>query len=541
MIGNPETEATLQKILEEMEHDLEPLRTQYSEASWKASISGTDKDYSAVEDAETNLRLKLSSKELYEELGKLLSDPGVQNILLRRWAALMRHEIAPNRLPEETIVDLVSRQKKIEVKMNTFRPEVSGQSLTMNQVHEILRTSTDMSLRRDAWEASKKIGPIIAEELVELVRARNIAARSLGFPDHYRMLLELQEIDEARLFSQLGRFADLSEDPFRRMRANLDRLIADKYKLEAIDLAPWHYSDPFFQEVPPVYGVNTDPVYEGRGTMEWTQKYFEGVGLSIESILDKGDYLEKDGKHPHAYCDHIDRNGDVRVLMNLKDNTYWASTSLHEFGHAVYELNIDRSLPHTLRIPAHTAVTEAVAMFFGRLARDIEWMASMFRLKGSEIKELQKPLAQERKIEKAILGRWILVMVHFERGFYRDPDYDQQQRWWDLVQRFQLVRPVAGREKEADWAVKSHIADAPVYYHNYLLGEWIASQFHEAIIRDLKLEEPPVFHNMHELGDWFKEKVFTHGAYWEFTELVRNVTGSSPQPDAFINQFFEKI
>ncbi len=537
MIGNPETENNLRSILEEREKVLEPLRTKFSEAYWNATVSGKEKDYKTAEEAETALNMELGNAELFQELTKYLADPGVQDLLLRRWASLIRMEMGPHRLPEETVADLVQRQKKIEATMNTFRPEVSGESMTSNQILEILRLSDDVDLRREAWEASKKVGPLIAEDLRELVRARNLAARSLGYPDHYRMLLDFQEIDEARLFSQLGRFASLSEDSYRRMKARLDRLLADKFDIEAIDLAPWHYGDPFFQEVPKVFGTDTDPIYAEHDVLEWTKEYFSGIGLPIDGIIDKGDYYEKEGKNPHGLCDHIDRNGDVRVLMNLKNNTYWSSVSLHEFGHAVYDMHIDRDLPHTLRVPSHICTTEAVAMFFGRLARDIEWMTSMFKLKGDTIRDLQGPLEEERKMEMAILTRWILVMVHFERGMYRDPDHDQQQRWWDLVERFQLIRHPAGRDKEHDWATKTHLSGAPVYYHNYILGEWIASQFHLTLMKELKLDDPPDWHKIPELGEWFKENVFKHGSYWQFNELVRNVTGHAPQPDAFINQF----
>ena len=66
-------------------------------------------------------------------------------------------------------------------------------------------------------------------------------------------------------------------------------------------------------------------------------------------------------------------------------------------------------------------------------------------------------------------------MTHFERGLYAQPDADHDDRWWDLVERFQLVRRPDGRHAP-DWAAKIHIAAAPVYYHNYLFGEMIASQ-----------------------------------------------------------------
>ncbi|MBZ0263273.1 M2 family metallopeptidase [bacterium] len=539
MFGNPEAENALQDLLTKQDELLYPLRVKHAETTWQAQVSGSVADYKLAEETETELRLTLSNAEVFEELTKWLNDPGIQDIQLRRWATLMRIEMAPNRLPEEVITDLVQREKKIENIVNSFRPEIEGKTVTQNEISEILKTSNDIGLRRLAWEASKEIGPLVADDIRELVRARNLAARALGYPDFYRMSLELQEIDETRLFSSLGLFSDLSEDPYRRMKARLDRIMADHYDIEAVDIAPWHYQDPFFQEAPSMFGADVEQVFQGKDTLDWVKSYFRGMGLPIDAIFNRGDYYEKEGKHPSAFCLDVDQSGDVRVLLNLKDNAYWAGTALHEFGHAAYYLNISRNLPYTLRRTAHTAFSEASAMFFGRMTGNMEWLIEMFGLPGSVIRELEAPLKEERQVRMAVLSRWCLVMTHFERGLYRDPDYDQQARWWDLVERFQLVRRPGDRPETAcDWATKIHIAMSPVYYHNYLLGEWIASQLQDQMASDLRLSEPVIFHEMPEVGNWLKEKVYQHGALYDLNELTRAITGTIPRPESFVKQFF---
>ena len=58
-----------------------------------------------------------------------------------------------------------------------------------------------------------------------------------------------------------------------------------------------------------------------------------------------------------------------------------------------------------------------------------------------------------------------------------------RRRWWELVERFQLVAPPAGR-RAPDWAAKIHIACAPVYYHTYLYGQIVASQLAATLERE---------------------------------------------------------
>ncbi|MFH0883439.1 MAG: M2 family metallopeptidase [bacterium] len=538
MTGNKEAEKTLKATLTAADSALTPLRNQVELTQWRAELSGTAKNFKSAQDAMIKYRRALNNPKLFEELTRRLTDPGIQDLMLRRWTFLLRHEMAPFLLDRKVVDDIIKREKKLEAKVTNFRPKVGGKQVTANRVAQILRSGSDIDERREAWTASKEIGLEVADEMRELVRARNLAARGRGFPDYYRMMLELQEIDEARLFGQLGMFASRSEDTFRRMKARMDRLLADKWGVDAIDLEPWHYSDPFFQEVPPILGADLDPIYQGRNTLDWVRSFFGGNGLSIAKIQKKGDYYERKNKSAGAFCTHIDRSGDVRVSLNLQENTYWAGVALHEFGHAVYELFLDKKLPHALRRPAHISTTEAIAMFFNRLVRNLEWMVEMFNLTGPQIRDLDQTLQEEQRMQMAVFGRWCLVMIHFERGLYRDPDQDQQQRWWDLVERFQLLRRPKGRENHKDWAVKSHLVNAPVYYQNYLLGEWQASMINNAMIRDLKLEEPVSWVKNREVGKWLKEKLFREGATWEFNELMRNATGSSVRPDEFLGQYF---
>src|SRR5690349_5178585 len=82
----------------------------------------------------------------------------------------------------------------------------------------------------------------------------------------------------------------------------------------------------------------------------------------------------------------LDRDGDVRVLCNIRDNERWMSTMLHEFGHAVYDKYHENSLPFTLRTPAHILTTEAIAMLNGRMSKNPEWLMKIGGLSEPEAK-----------------------------------------------------------------------------------------------------------------------------------------------------------
>jgi peptidyl-dipeptidase A len=110
-------------------------------------------------------------------------------------------------------------------------------------------------------------------------------------------------------------------------------------------------------------------------------------------------------------------------------------------------------------------------------------------------------------------------MTHFERELYSDPEADLDATWWELVERFQLLSaPTDGAE--GAWASKIHIAAAPVYYHNYLLGELLAAQL-SATIRDR-------FGRLvgaSEAGAWLRSELFSKGSSLRWDRLVENATG----------------
>ena len=54
-------------------------------------------------------------------------------------------------------------------------------------------------------------------------------------------------------------------------------------------------------------------------------------------------------------------------------------------------------------------------------------------------------LRAARAAEMLVFTRWVLVMTNFERSLYADPESDLDARWWELVERYQLVAQPPGR------------------------------------------------------------------------------------------------
>ncbi|MGE5295674.1 MAG: M2 family metallopeptidase, partial [Solirubrobacterales bacterium] len=305
------------------------------------------------------------------------------------------------------------------------------------------------------------------------------------------------------------------------------------------DLMPWHYHDPFFQETPMVYNLDLDAYYKGKHIEQLAAKFYKGLGLPVEQILASSDLYEKEGKNPHAFCTHIDREGDVRILCNIQSNETWMETVLHELGHGVYDKYLDYSTPYLLRSPAHPFTTEAIAMFFGRLSRNPAWMQQMLDLSDAQRAEIEKVSGEYMQLKQLIFARWDMVMYYFEKEMYANPDQDLNKLWWDMVEKYQLLtRPP--QRNSPDWAAKIHFAAAPCYYHNYMLGELLASQLHHELtakVLRVKKGQDVSYVGQDTAGQFLRKKVFEAGDLYFWDEMIRRATGEPLTAKYFVEQF----
>jgi peptidyl-dipeptidase A len=525
-----------------LEAELEPLSLAAHEAAWNQQTTGEERWERESARLDTEIRTVLSRREAYEELRAAAENGVGDDPELARQVTVLLNAHRPNQLPPETIERIVKLEKALDTRFNTFRADLDGERVSDNRIREILERSDDTGLRRRAWEASKQIGAEVVDGVLELAGLRNEAARSLGFATYYSMMLECDELDEDELFSLLDRVEEGTRPLHERYKAVLDARLAERFGVGVDELGPWHYSDPFFQEAP-ASEIDLDPWFADKELEALTRSYFEAVGFDIDDLLARSDLYEREGKSQHAFCIDMDRRGDIRVLANLRPTEYWMNTMLHEFGHAVYDQGLDPSLPYFLRSPAHTLTTEAAAMLLGRLSRNADWLIAYAGVPEREAREAAAALDRVRAAGLLVACRWELVMCHFERALYRDPSQDLNALWWELVERFQLVRKPEGRDAP-DWAAKIHLCVAPVYYQNYLLGEIMASQLQAHLLEDVLGGGDDVWRRYvgsTQVGEHLRTRLFGSGARLDWRGTIEQATGRPLDSAPFVAELARAI
>jgi peptidyl-dipeptidase A len=156
-----------------------------------------------------------------------------------------------------------------------------------------------------------------------------------------------------------------------------------------------------------------------------------------------------------------------------------------------------------------------------------------------EPKAFDESAAKMLRNQLLIFSRWCQVMLRFEKGMYENPDQDLARLWWDLVEKYQEVKRPEGR-KAPDYASKIHIVSAPVYYHNYQMGQLFASQVHHAIAHEVYKDADPnmvIYVGNREVGEFMKKRVFEPGRRLTWIELTKHATGQPLNAAAFAADF----
>lgn len=539
--GTKQMENDLKAFIDSLELRVKPVESAAALSSFMASVSGREEEYNKTSELNIQLSQIYADKAAFARLVTIKESGKITDSLLIRQMTLLYNTLLANQADEQKMEALIRAQTRLEQRYSTFRAMIDRKPMTDNEIEAILKNSLDSRELEKCWLASKQVGEAVAGDVIQLVKMRNEIAEALGFANYHDMSLRLSDQDPQQIEQLFDELDSLTRGSFTLLKAQVDAVLAKRYQVKPEDLMPWHYQNRFFQEAPAIYNINLDSYFVNKDVVQLSGDYFAGIGLDVTTILENSDLYEREGKYQHAFCTHIDRSGDVRVVCNVKNNSQWMNTMLHELGHGVYDKNLDMALPFFLRIPAHAFTTEAIAMIFGRLASNPYWLRENVGISTAEAEKIREDVTNNLRLEQLVFSRWSQVMFRFEKSMYTNPDQDLNKLWWDLVEKYQLIKKPESRNS-ADWAAKIHIASYPCYYHNYQLGELLASQLQAYISREiLKNGETGIvsLSKNPQIGAYLVEKVFRPGATYQWNELIRRATGEELTAKYYAGEFLE--
>lgn len=172
-------------------------------------------------------------------------------------------------------------------------------------------------------------------------------------------------------------------------------------------------------------------------------------------------------------------------------------------------------------------------MLFGRLSVHPDWMKAMLSLTDEQAKQVARDSSKMLRFKQLVFARWAMVMYEFEKQLYADPDQDLNALWWQIKRKYQFQNKPDNRN-QPDWAAKIHIVTVPCYYHNYLLGELLASQLYHKLATD---RIPGDLVGQPKAGQFLRANIFEPGMIYPWNEMIRRATGEELTAKYFAEQF----
>src|SRR6478609_1905765 len=275
---------SMQTAVDDFEQVLAPLVHARNLAEWDAATAATDENEQQLVAASKRVDAVLAERERYAQLVEADHGGGDDAQFARRVRLARLTSEAGQR--DRALADrIIESEARLGSLFSRHRGQLRGREVNDNEIAKVLRESADRALRREAWDASKSIGPQAAPLVRELAHLRNQAAQALGYRDHFAFSLTLDELDETWLLSLLDDLEVRLSATWERTKAAIDE--DQRARLGIPDGEPvqaWDYADAFFQDAPTASDDPLEAALEHLDPVEVARSYFQALGDDVDGV-----------------------------------------------------------------------------------------------------------------------------------------------------------------------------------------------------------------------------------------------------------------
>jgi peptidyl-dipeptidase A len=564
--GPVENRETDPKLVEEVRSFLEDYTTRYvalvteaSEAEWALNtriVEGDDTNKNRVETANGALADFTGSVEVIEKTrGYLERRDRLEPLQVKQLERILYVAANNPQTVPDRVAARIAREAEQTETLFGFDFRIGGVSVSTNDIDRVLRESSDEAERLAAWEASKEVGRELRDGLVDLVRLRNETVGALGYRDYFDYQVSDYGMTTDEMLASCERFVRETRPLYRELHTWARYELADRYGAEVPDLIPAHW-------LPNRWGQSWAPLVEVEGfdldsvlktkEPEWLIRQAERFYVSLGFEPLPRTFWERSSLYPlppdapyrknnHASAWHMDLDRDVRCLQSIEPNRDWYETTHHELGHIYYFLAYSNpDVPPLLREGANRAFHEAVGSLLGMASMQRGFVEGLGLLpEGSAPDEIRTLLKEA--LDQIVFMPWSAgVMTRFEHDLYAGlSPAEYNDRWWDLVRRYQGIAPPSPRGEEfCDAATKTHINNDAAQYYDYAISFVLLHQFHDHIAREI-LEENPRdtnYHGRRDVGK-FLDGILRVGATRDWRTVLREAVGEKVSARAMLEYY----
>lgn len=533
-----------------------------AEANWKSATDVTEQHVGERIGAEQAMAAFTGSPWAIETARGLLARPARLDDLSARQLrkVLLFAAEYPGTIPE-VVAARVAAEARQSAALDSFEfcadrgPDGCREVVTPNDIDRILVESRDEAERRQAWEVSKQVGPVLKQGVAELRDLRNQVAREMGYDSFFALQVADYDMTVPEMMEMMESFVEDLKPLYEQLHAWVRRELAQRYGRDAPERIPAHWIGNRWAQAWPGLsrGIDLDSLLESKEPtwiVKQAETFYTSMGLPPlpDSFYEKSDLYPLPAgaprkKNTHASAWHLDLERDVRSLMSVENNWRWFETSHHELGHVYYYLAYaEAEVPLMLRGGANRAFHEAIGDLIGIAARQPAYLKEIGLLEpDAEIDEIAWLLDEALDQAVVFIPFSAGTMSFFERDLYEENlSADEfNRRWWEYAGRFQGIEPPSPRGEEyCDACTKTHISDDPGQYYDYAMAFVIKYQLHTHIAKNILGQDPRNcnYYGNREVGEFLWE-LLRLGATRDWREVLREKTGEEVSTEAMLEYF----
>jgi oligoendopeptidase F len=349
-----------------------------------------------------------------------------------------------------------------------------GEEKTIPQMRKYLQDSNRETREKAwklVWDEILKHEDRLNEMMSELITIRHKKAQNAGLANY-----------RDYMFKKYERFDYTPEDTFQFHDAVEKHVVplADKIQREhqkelGLDTyRPWDTQAIAEGKKPLKPFETTDQLVQG--TIDIYNKLDPQFAQLIRDMRDKDllDLESRKAKSPGGFCSDLPVTGLSFIFMNAVGTQSDVSTMIHEGGHSVHNLMVEKqALADYKETPMESAELASMGM-------ELFTIDKWDRFYDNE-EDLRR--AQKEHIEGIIsFFPWAMVVDRFQHWLYENPNHtveERTQKFTELANRFNYrIINMDGLEKQmqARWLMQLHIFEVPFYYIEYAIAQLGALQ-----------------------------------------------------------------
>jgi len=497
------TVAEARAFIDRAQAKLLDLGVQQQRADWvKSTYITTDTEtLSARADEELiTATMQLAKESTRFSHLKMPDDLARQFLLLRLSLPLA----APSNPQEARELTQIAAQMEGVYGSGKYCPE-SAPCLDLEQLSDILRTSTDPKQLLDAWRGWHTISVPIRPLYQRYVVLANKGARELGFADMGAMWRSKYDMPPDAFITETDRLWEQVKPLYLSLHAYVRWKLREKYG----DIVPAHGPIPahllgnmWAQEWENIYPLvapkDADPGYDLTANLKakntqpldmvrYGEHFFTSLGFAPlpKTFWERSLFVKPRDREVvcHASAWDVDSIDDLRLKMCIEINAEDFSTVHHELGHNFYQRAYDMQ-PVLFRDGANEGFHEAIGDTIA-LSVTPEYLHKVGLLETVPDSSKDIGLLLYKALEKVAFLPFGLMIDKWRWQVLSGqvPPEKYNQSWWQLHLEYQGIAPPTPRsEADFDPGAKYHVP-ANYSYTRYFLADILQFQFHRSLAK----------------------------------------------------------